>query len=117
MDKDLGKMIKQLLSDDATAAALKSAAQAIVAGDSEPSAEEPEASEELLPDVTEGINIQSIYDTLGMGADKRVCLLNALKPYLSERRKPKLEGAITIAQMAGLSEGLGLVKMFRGKGL
>ncbi len=120
MDNDLSKMIKQLMSDDKAKENLMSMVGGLLgSAEEEPEiteAEPVEEEEELLPmPDSGGIDIQSVYESLGMGNDKRVRLLNALKPYLSDKRRPKIDNAITMVQMAGISEGLGITKMFRGR--
>ena len=122
MDSDLSKMIKQLMSDDKARENLMSVVGGLLtpAEDTpeiiEAETTEDEEEEEYLPATDSGgIDIQSVYESLGMGNDKRVRLLNALRPYMSDRRKPKIDNAITMMQMAGISEGLGITKMFRGK--
>ncbi len=39
-----------------------------------------------------------------MGGDRRVRLLNALKPFLSEKRAPYVDGAVTILKMMQLGK-------------
>ena len=124
MDADLGKaaeVLNQLLSDENAQEKVMSMLGGLLGGapsdeDTRHEIIEAETTEDNeapeMPVSAGGIDIQSIFESMGGGSDKRVRLLNAIRPYLNERRRPKLDGAITMVQMASISSGLGLDKMF-----
>ncbi len=119
MDNDFGKaaeMLQKLMSDDKTKDMLMSVVGGLLQNSDDDEIIEAETVEEE-PEMTEPSEayIQSIYNSLGSGNDKRVRLLSALKPYLCERRQPSVDNAITMVQMASISQSLGFTKMFRGR--
>ncbi len=46
-------------------------------------------------------------------SDRRVTLLKALKPCLSEKRSGRIESAITVMQIINMSSAIGLDKLFK----
>ncbi|NLY42766.1 MAG: hypothetical protein GX066_02110 [Clostridiaceae bacterium] len=52
------------------------------------------------------IRIKNAYDKISREDDPRINLLMALKPYLSPRRKSKLETAIRVANLTKLSSAI-----------
>lgn len=118
-------MLKQLLADDDAKEKLSSVLTNVISekqNDNEPlDADITELSDEegamqsaetqSNADFSSGGDIMNFL--ANMGSDKRVTLLNALKPYLSLRRSEKLDGAITILKMAEISSSMGLTKLFK----
>lgn len=45
--------------------------------------------------------------------DRRITLLRALKPCLSEKRSTRIDSAITVMQIVGMSSAIGLEKLFK----
>lgn len=115
--EDIGKMLEKVLSDENSKKKLMRLAEGIAGDLSEP---EPAHSEpiDVTPadsggdDESSTANIQNIYKTLTGGNDKRVRLLNALKPYISNRHALGIDNAITIVQLATISSNLGINKIF-----
>ncbi len=69
-------------------------------------------SEYSFVDEEENSQLQNIFNTVSGGKDKRVTLLNSIKPYMSDRRKDKINTAINMVQLLSVSEGLGISKLF-----
>lgn len=52
------------------------------------------------------LKIGSLMSDVG-GEDERACLLNALKPFLSEDRRPKIDSAVKMLRLARLAKAAG----------
>lgn len=115
MDGDLGSLVKQLMSDEKTQEKVMDMLGGILGDSGERESVEDEAEREKLPALPAGVDIASLYKSLGSVDDKRVRLLSALRPYLCDRRKPKLDSAISIVRVASVSQSLGLLKLFEGE--
>lgn len=112
--EDIGKMLEKVLSDDDSKKKLLQLAENIV-GDLNTSSDEPiDVTPANIENDTENptANIQSIYKTLTGGNDKRVRLLNALKPYISNKHSLGIDNVISIVQLATISSNLGINKIF-----
>ncbi len=115
--EDIGKMLEKVLSDENSKKKLMQLAEGI-AGDLGEAVPVPSEPIDVTPAETENseessmANIQNIYKTLTGGNDKRVRLLNALKPYISNRHSLGIDNAITIVQLATISSNLGINKIF-----
>ena len=115
--EDIGKMLEKVLSDENSKKKLMQLAEGI-AGDLGEAVPMPSEPIDVTPAETENseessmANIQNIYKTLTGGNDKRVRLLNALKPYISNRHALGIDNAITIVQLATISSNLGINKIF-----
>lgn len=100
--EDLEAQLRRILGDPEQMAQISSLAQSLMGGGEVPppssplSRPEPEAGPGRLPGVLSGpASVRS-------GGDK-AALLEALGPYLSEKRRRKLKRAMRLAQMARLA--------------
>lgn len=97
---ELEDRLNSILSDPEQMARISSLAQTLMGG-SESSAEPPSAAPDTGPD---SALLGRLGSLLGQGgdADKRA-LLEAMKPYLSEKRRGKLDRAMKLTRMARLA--------------
>ncbi|MFA7636892.1 MAG: hypothetical protein WCX81_03920 [Monoglobales bacterium] len=51
--------------------------------------------------------LQNMLGAFSGGGDKRVSLLSSIKPYMSEKRRSKVDMAITMVKLLQISSGLG----------
>lgn len=65
------------------------------------------------PDLGSVLSSGLLQNAFSGKSDKRVTLLRALKPYLSEKRSSRIENAITMMQIIGFSSSMGLDKLFK----
>lgn len=115
--EDIGKMLEKVLSDEESKKKLMQLAEGIGGNLNVPLDKTTEPidvtpTESDVDSENSAANIQSIYKTLTGGNDKRVRLLNALKPYISSRHSLGIDNAITIVQLATISSNLGINKIF-----
>lgn len=86
-------------------------------GGAEESAEADTASEnEGLPDLSALMKIQGLLSQAGGSNDDRSRLLAALKPFLSQERKPHVDRALQLLKLAKLADAaksLDLLKDFK----
>ena len=81
------------------------------------SSKEEAAEEEDLNEISSGeaeekessddIGLSNMLGTFS-GDDKRVTLLSSIKPYMSEKRKGKIDTAINMVRILSFSSGLGI---------
>ncbi len=115
--EDISKMLEKVLSDEDSKKKLMRLAEGII-GNQNDSPSETSEPIDVTPTNPENstdastANIQNIYKTLTGGNDKRVRLLNALKPYISSKHSLGIDNAITIVQLATISSNLGINKIF-----
>ncbi|MBR6523916.1 MAG: hypothetical protein IKT39_04830 [Clostridia bacterium] len=72
--------------------------------------EEEELNEISSDEQEETLNSDGLENMLGAfsGDDKRVTLLSSIKPYMSEKRKGKIDTAINMVRILSFSSGLGI---------
>ena len=94
---DFEDKLNQLLNDPKEMERFAGFAKSLMGGD------EP-ATEEKAPDFDPGLlkKISGLMD--GGRNSKDTKLLEAMRPYLSEKRRSKMDRAIKIARLAGLAE-------------
>lgn len=68
------------------------------------SSDEDEIEEEEVPETAGIENMLGAFS----GDDKRVTLLSSIKPYMSEKRKGKIDTAINMVRILSISSGLGI---------
>lgn len=114
--EDISKMLEKVLSDENSKKKLMQLAEGITGNlngsDSDASVPIDVTPANLETADASTANIQNIYKTLTGGNDKRVRLLNALKPYISSKHSLGIDNAITIVQLATISSNLGINKIF-----
>lgn len=119
--EDIGKMLEKVLSDENSKKKLMQLAEGITGNLSSPLSDTSEPIDVTPPapspdNDNSAANIQNIYKSLTGGNDKRVRLLNALKPYISNKHSLDIDNAITIVQLATISSNLGINKIFDKRG-
>ena len=75
--------------------------------------ESKEGSSSSAPNLGSVLSSGLLQNAFSGKNDKRVTLLRALKPYLSEKRNSRIENAITMMQIIGFSSSMGLDKLFK----
>ena len=72
--------------------------------------EEEELNEISSEEEEQTFDTSGIENMLGAfsGDDKRVTLLSSIKPYMSEKRKGKIDTAINMVRILSISSGLGI---------
>ncbi len=93
---DWEEQLSSILGDPAQMNRIADLAKSLMGGGDE-SASAPETQ---LPDGIASL-VQSV---MGSGEDKARTLLEAMKPWLSEKRRIKIDRAVKIARMAKLAE-------------
>ena len=73
--------------------------------------EEPSATENL-PDIGTITKIAGLLSG-SQESDNRAALLSALKPFLSEERRPKVDSAIRLLKLAKMAETAGKSDLFK----
>ncbi len=96
---ELEERIEQVLNDPAQMAQIMGMAQSLLGGSAAP-ADRPEPPPGGIPDAP-GLTAER----KSGGAGDPQTLLRALQPYLSDRRRGKLEKALRITRMAHLAKG------------
>lgn len=96
---ELGDRINQILGDPAQMEKLAGVAKSIMGGG--PPKAEPAADTSGLDPALMG-KIAGIMSKRGVKSE-RLALLEAMKPYLSEKRRKKMERAVRLASLAGLA--------------
>ncbi len=125
MDGNLGEaldMLSKMLENKDTKEKLEGVLSSLVSGGeseeenynfiSEPEEVSSDDNEYSVIEEEESSQLQNIFNTVSGGKDKRVTLLNSIKPYMSDRRKDKINTAISMVQLLSVSEGLGISKLF-----
>lgn len=90
---DFEEQISQILGDPAQMGRIAELAKSLMGGEEEAAPEAPPAGLASI--------LQSV---MGGGKDETGALLEAMKPWLSEKRRGRLERAVRIARMAKLAE-------------
>lgn len=102
VDGNFSDKMNSILSDPESMEKIMSLAKSL--GEKKESTEEVKS--EPAPDILKGIASSPLFRMLTEGEKERICLLRALKPYMSEARRAKLD--TVISAMEGL-EALGSV--------
>ncbi len=79
-------------------------------GEENPAEEEEELNEISTQEdkiQVEDVGLQNMLGAFS-GDDKRVTLLSSIKPYMSEKRKDKIDTAINMVRILSVSSGLGI---------
>ena len=96
---DLSEKLKGILNDPESMANLKNMADSLLSGDN---GEGNENSGDMPPIENIGAIISIMSKLNSDGDNDRTRLLNALKPYLSEKRQAKTDNAIKILRLLEL---------------
>ncbi len=89
MNDDLGEKLKSLLSNPEALNMFSS-----LLGSDEP---EPKKDDEFI------INVKNAISKMNSGSDKRVNLLNALRPYMRESRVSNIDKAIKMLKLSQIT--------------
>lgn len=108
---DLEDQINSILTDPEQMAQIRDLARSLMGGQEvrEDTAAGPEAPERILPeaDIPDSAAIGRISRLLhasAAGRDDAKALLEAMMPYLSEKRRGKMERALRIARLARIAQ-------------
>ena len=118
----LEEQLSSILSDPGQMAQLQAMAQSLMGSAAQPESSQPEqAPGDLLQSLLGGEGGAMIGKLTRLlrqeaGPDNKQALLQALEPYLSEKRREKLARALRLAKMAKLAE-LALGEMNDGEAL
>lgn len=115
MAEDKDAMISELLGmlGDNPEEKIMAALSTLGGGKEESQEEAPvETSENNGMDIEGFIQIASLMSELG-SEDDRSRLLSAIKPFLSEERRPKVDGAIKLLRLAKMAEAAGKADLLK----
>lgn len=98
---DLGDKLNAILNDPEQFGRIARMAQSIMGGDS--GAPAAKAPPEKTPELAALAARVSAAMGAGGGSDKRA-LLEAMKPYLSEKRRGKMDKALRLARLASMAQ-------------
>ena len=101
---DFGDKLNSILNDPAALSRIGELAKSVMGGDQETKGEEPELDPGLM----------SLMKRKGVKSEERA-LLEAMKPFLSERRREKMDKAIKLARLASLA-GIAASELGLGEG-
>lgn len=93
---DFGDKLNSILNDPAALSRIGELAKSVMGGDQETKGEEPELDPGLIS------RVMSLMKRKGVKSEERA-LLEAMKPFLSERRREKMDKAIKLARLASLA--------------
>ena len=96
---DFEDKLNKLLNDPKEMERFAGFARSLMSG-----AEEPEPKQSAAPDIDPSIlkNLSGMLSGKGGGRDAK--LLEAMRPFLSEKRRGKMDKAMKIARLAGIAE-------------
>ena len=122
-------LVRQLLADDSTKEKLSGVMENLISSSENSDDSFENNSEEISinsflsgkkndsdtagPDLSFLLSSGLLKNSFSNKNDKRVTLLRALKPYLSEKRSSRVESAITMMQIISMSSSMGLDKLFK----
>lgn len=93
---DFGDKLNAILNDPAALARIGELAKSIMGGEAERGEPEPELDPGLIS------RVMGLLKRNGVKSEERA-LLEAMKPFLSERRREKMDKAMKLARLAGLA--------------
>lgn len=97
---DISDKLSQLLNDPGGMEKIRRMAQSVLGQDDAPPASSQEPD---LSSLMGGLDISRLLPVISQlscaGEDKRVALLNALRPHLSEERQARLDNAVKIMKL------------------
>lgn len=100
---ELGDKLNAILENPGQMEKLTQMAKSIMGGEGpDGGALKPKNDSDLL-DPSMLMKLSTLMNKSGVHDDKRA-LLEAMKPYLSEKRRKKLDNAIKLAKLAGIAE-------------
>lgn len=105
---DFGDKLNSILNDPAALSRIGELAKSVMGGDQETKGEEPELDPGLIS------RVMSLMKRKGVKSEERT-LLEAMKPFLSERRREKMDKAIKLARLASLA-GIAASELGLGEG-
>lgn len=105
---DFGDKLNSILNDPAALSRIGELAKSVMGGDQETKGEEPELDPGLIS------RVMSLMNRKGVKSEERA-LLEAMKPFLSERRREKMDKAIKLARLASLA-GIAASELGLGEG-
>ena len=73
---------------------------------------EPEQENAAGPDLESLLSVGSLLSGLNEN-DDRACLLNALKPFLSEEKRPRVDSAVKLLRLVKVAEAAGKTDLFK----
>lgn len=105
---DFGDKLNAILNDPAALSRIGELAKSVMGGESE----KHEGSEEIDPGLIK--RVMGLLKRNGVKSEERA-LLEAMKPFLSERRREKMDKAMKLARLAGLA-GIAAAEFGLGEG-
>ena len=93
---DFGDKLNAILNDPAALSRIGELAKSVMGGEAERGEPEPELDPGLIS------RVMGLLKRNGVKSEERA-LLEAMKPFLSERRREKMDKAMKLARLAGLA--------------